>query len=84
MCVLYHLTCYHPTVYAKSRKGGDMKKDKEEIYYVVMGLILDGFPSIRRSAGITLIYDDAEILEEEWPDAEYIEIIGTPIEGIDA
>ena len=49
-----------------------------------MGLIVDGFPPIKRSAGITLIYDDPKVLEEEWPDAEYIEIIGTPIEGIDA
>ena len=49
-----------------------------------MGLIIDGFPSIKRSAGITLIYDDPKVLEEEWPDAEYIEIIGKDIGGIDA
>ena len=61
-----------------------MNTKKEQVYFIVMGLILDGFPSIKRSAGITLVYDNAEILEEEWPDAEYIEVIGTPIEGIDA
>lgn len=53
-------------------------------YYIVAGLIIDGFPTIKNSTAMTLVYDDAATLEEEWPDAHYIELVGEEIEKLQA
>lgn len=46
----------------------------ESKYFILLGVIIDDFPSVKQSAGVTLVYDDEDTIQEEWPDHEYVEV----------
>lgn len=53
-------------------------------YYIVAGLIIDGYPPIKNSVAVTLVYDNVQDLENDWPEAHYVELVGTEKDTIDA
>ena len=53
-------------------------------YYIVAGLIIDGYPPIKNSVAVTLVYDNAQDLENDWPEAHYVELVGQEIEKLQA
>lgn len=53
-----------------------------EKYYILIGLIIDDYPPIHRSIGVTPIYDNLQHLEEDFPNADYLEVIADDEEGM--